>query len=138
MIKIISGVYGHYVTDKETGKSRVVAKDKNAEPFELTKEQEARLVGLGVAEYVGKPSVDNADDDIARAAAEPSLEEMTAKELREVGKQYGLTFKVGMSKAEMVDALKAEWPQDAEEEADEEADDDGEQAPTFDATEAVQ
>lgn len=133
MIKIISGVYGYL--DKN---GCVKPKTEKDGPFSLTKEQEARLVGLGVAEYVGKPSVDNADDDIDRAAAEPSLEEMTAKELREVGKQYGLTFKVGMSKAEMVDALKAEWPQDAEDETDEEADDDGEDAPSFDATEAVQ
>ena len=133
MIKIISGVYGYQ--DKN---GCVKPKTEKDGPFSLAEEQEARLVGLGVAEYVGKPSVDNADDDIARAAAEPSLEEMTAKELREVGKQYGLTFKVGMSKAEMVDALKAEWPQDAEEEVDEEADDDGEDAPSFDATEAVQ
>ena len=52
---------------------------------------------------------------------------MTAKELRELGKEYGLTFKAGMTKAEMVEALRGEWPQEAE----------AEDAPTFDAAEAV-
>ena len=44
MIQIIRGVYGHYVTDEETGKTRVVARDKHSDPIELTEEQEARLV----------------------------------------------------------------------------------------------
>lgn len=138
MIKIICGVYGHYVTDKETGKSRVVAKDKNAEPFELTKEQEARLVGLGVAKYVNTPETVK-EPETEPDWAEKPLEEMTAKELREIGKEMGYSFKVGLTKAEMIECIK-HGPPDAvaPEDTDEDAEDDGEQAPTFDATEAVQ
>ena len=59
------------------------------------------------------------------------LTDMSAKELRELGKDYGLTFKVGISKAEMVQAIE-----EAENELD--AAQDNEPAPVFDASEAVQ
>ena len=133
MIKITCGVYGHYVTDPETGKSHVVARGKKSKPFELEPEQEARLVGLGVAEYVNTPEPDNEPETDPDEPEKP-LEDMTAKELREIGKEYGLAFKVRMSKAEMVEAIKAEWPQ----EGGEDYEDDGEDAPSFDAAEAVE
>ena len=61
---------------------------------------------------------------------------MKASELRDLGKQYGLTFKVGMSKAEMIAALDDFFAVESEApEAD--AEGDGEDAPTFDSTEAV-
>ena len=129
MIKIIRGVYGHV---DEHGFVR--PKDSGSDPFETSPEQEERLVKLGVAEYVGEPekaeSGDEAVADIARAAEAPDLEDMTVKELRELGKEHGLTLKVGMTKAEMAEAIRAEWPQPAE--------DDGEVPPTFDAAEAVE
>lgn len=54
MIQIIRGVYGHYITDAKTGKTRVVARDCHSDPIELTPEQEARLVSQGVARYVAE------------------------------------------------------------------------------------
>ena len=51
MIKIVRGVYG-YVTESGAVKPKTAAD----EPFELAPEKEARLVGLGVAEYVGGAS----------------------------------------------------------------------------------
>lgn len=149
MIQIIRGVYGHYITD-HNGKNRVVARDKHSDPFELTPEQEARLVSQGVARYVGM--VDDVTAIIGFDEQPPEIpelpegvvgipeysEDMTVKELRYIGKLCGLTFKVGMTKKEMVDALDAEIEGnmvDYDEVVNGEAD--GEDAPSFDATEAV-
>lgn len=145
MIRIIRGVYGHYVTDQK-GNTRVVARDKNSDPFELTPEQEARLVRVGVAEYVAskavedKPAVDTADDlpDGVDAIPEYNVG-MKADELRKIAKLMGLTFAVGTTKAEMVaqmDAFLDEHMEDSEDDADMPPED-IEDAPTFDAAEAV-
>lgn len=92
MIKIINGVYGHY-----TG-GRVERKDNTSAPFSLTEEQEARLVEMGVAVYVDEPVTPTGDKPIG---------EMNAKELRALGAEYDLHFKVGMTKAGMVAAIEA-------------------------------
>jgi hypothetical protein len=138
MIKIISGTYGHLIG------GRVRPKTAASEPFSLPPEQEARLVSRGVAIYVNEApaeadasnSFDHTPDE--EPAAEPVGKGydigMTAKELREIGASYGLTFKQGISKAEMVeklDALFADLDLAETEQGEEEA-------PTFDATEAVQ
>lgn len=152
MIQMIAGVFGLPVD------GIVKPMDKNCGPFEANPEQEARLIRLGLAVRVDDgtpigfdetPPMDDEDD------GEPDLSDIpedvipipeystenTAAELREIGKLCGLTFKVGMSKAEMVAALDAHIDAnmvddvDVEDEAD--AEDDGEPAPTFDASEAV-
>ena len=128
MIKIVRGVYGFM--DKDGIVRPKTAADA---PFTLQAEQEARLVNLGVAEYVG--SIESVQDSISVDDApteEPALSELSVKELREIGKEYGLTFKIGTSKADMVRAIEA-----AEAELDAEAEDDGEPVPVFDASEAV-
>lgn len=48
MIKIINGIYGY-----KQGNS-IIPKTKKDEPFECDAKEEARLVQLGVAEYVGE------------------------------------------------------------------------------------
>ena len=133
MIQIIRGVYGFL------DKDGIVRPKTDADaPFELAPEQEERLVRLGVAEYVGKVNsapVAEAESGVSTEEAPTdgiSLADLSVKELREIGKEYGLTFKVGISKAEMVAAIEeAEANVDAEEE-------DGEDTPTFDPSEAVQ
>lgn len=136
MIKIIKGTYGY--VDKQ---GYVRPKTEKDGPLSLTPEQEARLVGLGVAVYVDAPAQaapekDEAGEDIDRAQGEKLLEEMSAKELRALAKeQYGLTLKVGMTKADMIAAIQAEWPQETEDEAGE---DDGDELPEFDPAEAVE
>ena len=142
MIQIVRGVYGFL--DKD---GIVRPKTEADAPFELLPDQEARLVRLGVAKYVGvadaQPEPEEAEEE--EIEQEPidfdempseiiPLSEMTVKELRELGKEYGLTFKVGSSKADMVQAIKdaeAALAIDAEGE-------DDEPAPVFDASEAVQ
>ena len=138
MIKIISGTYGHLVD------GRVRPKTAASEPFSLTPAQEKRLVEKGVAAYVTPPvdtqPVMEYDNQPATesAAAEPAGKAyhigMTAKELREIGASYGLTFKQGISKAEIVEKLDALFANlDLAEEEPMEDD-----IPTFDAAEAVQ
>lgn len=129
MIQIIKGVYG-YVDEKTGCVHPKTAKDK---PFKTDPEKEARLVRLGVAVYVeGQPSAsaeDTPETDEAEAV-EPSasLEDMTANELRELGREYGLTFKGGTKKVEMVEAIKTAQAEATEEEA----------MPSFDAVDAVE
>lgn len=116
----------------------VKAMSKDSGPFEAGKEQEARLVKLGLAVYVDGGTTALPED--VTGIPEYSVDN-TVAELREIGKLCGLTFKVGMTKAEMVAALDAhieEHTEDEEpEETDDDAEEDGEPAPTFDATEAV-
>lgn len=129
MIHIIKGTYGH-VPNPNTGV--VVPKTSKDEPFSLTPAQEKRLVLLGVAEYVDAPAVPAAPEAVAETESGDSavaLDEMTAKELREYGKTIGLSLKIGMTKAEMREAIEA--AEAAVEPEDDEA------PPVFDAAEAV-
>lgn len=109
MIQIICGTYG-----KMEGR-RVVAKTARSAPFELTDQEEARLVGLGVAKYV-EPTKDweagleaspgNREGGAPNAAEIPEYNvDMKADTLRAIGEKYGLKFKTVMSKADMVAAL---------------------------------
>lgn len=113
-IKIISGTFGwsHGTYDLvRAGDPPITVDDELAE----------RLVEKGVAEYTAAPSpvaeeaptVDGVD-----------IEGMSAKELREFAKQYGLTFSAKVSKPEIIEAIYAASM--------------SQEAPAFDATEAVQ
>lgn len=154
MIKMICGVYGMRVKQPHGGE---MVKDVRPDdgPFSLTAVQEKRLVDRGVAVYVGQsqqdgepaPAADEVVDtdtpigfdetppedfDEAEAVEEiVDLKDLSAKELREIGKQYGLTFKVGMTKDDMAAAIEKAQAEAVEVE-------DGEPAPVFDAAEAVQ
>ena len=143
MIKMVRGVFGLPVD------GIVKAMDKNSGPFEAGAEQETRLIRLGLAVRVedGEPApveddvdtdapigfdeVPPEDFDEGDAGDGPiDLETLNAKELREIGKQYGLTFKVGTTKDDMVAAITNAQAEAVEVE-------DGEPAPVFDAAEAV-
>jgi len=105
-------------------------------PFEVDEALARRLVEeKGVAEYVTPYPVEEADETAnpEEEAEEPAAVPlyhigMTAKELREIGAEYGLTFKQGMSKADMVSKMDELFG----------AQEPVEDAPTFDAAEAVQ
>lgn len=144
MIQMIAGVYGRKMPD-----GSVKAMDKNSAPFEVSPETEERLIRLGLAvraDHVDTempigfdetPPEDDGED--ARPLLVYSMEN-TAAELREIGKQFGLTFKVGMTKADMVAALDAYFDPNVSDGVDideDAAEDDGEDAPSFDASEAV-
>lgn len=128
MIKMITGKYGLYTDGK------VVGMDKNSPPFSIAPEREAELVAAGLAEYVGNgPSVSPAAEAVESAGIVP-LEALNANELRDEGKKYGLTFKVGTKKADMVEAITAAQLAAANEEHE----NDGEEPPVFNAAEAVE
>lgn len=149
MIEMIAGVFGLPVD------GIVKAMDKKSGPFKASAEQEARLVKLGLAKFVDEPAGEKiAPIGFDEAPSDPDVlpdgvtgipvysAEMKVSELREIGKMCGLTFKVGMTKEEMVSALDEyidanmaggmEVAEDGEITVD-----DGEPEPTFDASEAV-
>lgn len=147
MIQIVRGVYGYL--DKD---GIVRPKTEADGPFALNPEQEARLVALGVAQYVKNVKLEQEPEETASEDTEQAEDEgetypigiddvppveidlstLSVKELREIGKEYGLVFKVGTSKAEMIKEIE-----DAEAALVIDAEDD-EPAPVFDASEAVQ
>ena len=126
MIRIISGTYGHLVDGRVRPKTAV------SEPFSLPPEQEARLVSRGIAIYVNEAPAE-ADASIGVEASDqvdgiPEYSTRnTVKELQAIGEQIGITFEDGMTKAQMVELLDQYM-----------AEDDDEEAPMFDAAEAVQ
>lgn len=128
MIKIIKGVYGHMT---ESGIVR--PKTSADEPFTLTPAQEERLVGLGVAEYVGPADMADIPTDVEEAPEYDTS--MKVDKLREIAKQMGLTFPVGTTKAEMVEAMDKFQAETVD--ADD-IEDDGEEPPAYDPAEAVE
>ena len=130
MIQITSGVYGDGMKRASDG------------PFTLSAAEEARLVARGVAKYVTSAApVSEAPAPAADDDNKPH-EGMTLKELRDIGKEYGLTFKVGMTKGDIVAAIldAQNQPEPDEDEVSEDETEEiepDEDAPTFDATEAV-
>lgn len=150
MIKMIAGVFGLRVKQPNGG-SRIVGMGPDDGPFSVAPEREAELVAQGIARYVEPPKV---EEQPATGNTEGETEipkysvEMKATELRAIGAQFGLTFKVGMTKDAMVAALdahfatgnteaEAEAETDTENETDTEDEDGTEDAPTFDPSQAV-
>jgi hypothetical protein len=109
MIKIVQGIYGYQ--DKNG-----VVRPKTPEdaPFSLTEAQEKRLVGLGVAEYVG--NVPEHPQDAVELTEDENTEtdivvlpeynaDMTTKELREIAKAYKIELAARASKKEILATL---------------------------------
>lgn len=135
MIKIIKGVYG-YMTKSGT----VKPKTEKDEPFELTAEQEARLVSLGVAVYVEDAPAKVPDNeqmkDEATAHLDPEqLAELTNAKLKELAEEMGIDTKNLKTKAQLIEAITSV---DVIPGHVEDVEDDGEELPDFDATEAVE
>ena len=120
MIKIISGTYGHLID------GRVRPKTAASEPFSLTPAEEARLVSRGIAVYVNEAPAEADASNVFDTIPEYSTRN-TVKELQAIGEQFGITFEEGMTKAQMVEILNQY-----------NAGEDDDDAPTFDAVEAVQ
>lgn len=145
MIKMISGVYG--------GLDGLKRPSDGA--FSLPPEEEARLVNRGVAVYTNELTpgpgwlpVDHeteVSDDIHDDTGDPigfdetppddiedveiDLNTLSPKDLRRLGKEYGLNFKANTTKAAMIEQILA-----VQEEMD--AEETGE-SPRFDPSEAV-
>ncbi len=138
MIKIVCGVFGHYIDGK------VVPKDNKSEPFALSPEKEAELVAKKIAVYVDEPETEEVSEADAPIGFDELPEDvipipeysinMKAAELREIGKLCGLEFEEGMTKAKMVAALDKHIEENTVDGYEEEDEDD---APTFDPADAV-
>jgi hypothetical protein len=128
-VKIIGTTYGHHVN------GRIEPKNRKSEPFYLDDAEADRLVSLGFAEIVEEgvatpskdkkaanasentPKVKNRAEDAEIALSDegeipykerPKYNVNTkANELREIGKNIGISFPVGTSKDEMVKQLDA-------------------------------
>lgn len=144
MIKIVKGVYGY--VDKH---GFVRPKDCNSEPFETSPEQEARLVKLGVAEYVDEPEkaepvgesaqVQIPKNDEAGAHLDPDqLKELTNAELKKMAEEMSIDTSKLKTKAQLIEAITAADVVPGPDEDSEGMEDDGEAPPAFDAAEAVE
>lgn len=151
MIEMIAGVYGLRVkagtnTDG-TPKYRVKGMGPGDGPFSVDPEKEKRLVSLGLARYVNEIPVKPADDEevdngtpigfdetppadtVDETELKP-LDKLRRDELREVCKEYGLPYKATDSNAKLITII-TEFQNSA-------ANIEDEDAPVFDAAEAVQ
>lgn len=144
MIKIVKGVYGY--VDKH---GFVRPKDCNSKPFETSPEQEARLVKLGVAEYVDEPEkaepvneptqVQSPEIGEEAAHLDPDqLKELTNAELKAMAEDMDIDTAKLKAKAQLIEAITAVDVVPGPDEGGEEMEDDGEAPPTFDAAEAVE
>lgn len=129
-IKMIKGFFGHHVS---IGKKSIIRrKGPNDDAFEVDDATAKRLVDLGMAKYVAAvpvttPPENSEEDDSSNnlpeneVPAENENEEdnvryvpaysidSSVSELRSIAKAHGLSFKVGMTKLEMVTALDEEF-----------------------------
>ena len=127
-IKITVGVFGW-----NRGKTYELVKAGDP-PIEVEDALATRLVGKGVAEYVTPPAEVETPDlpDLPEGVVgipEYSTRN-TVKELQAIAELCGITFEEGMTKAQMVEALDQHIADNLVE--------GDEDAPTFDAAEAVQ
>ena len=144
MIQMKSGAYGTKNMIKRPGNG----------PFSLPEKEEERLVKRGVAVYVNAvapvpasiPDENEADDPTGLNEMPEELPEgvggipeysvdSSLSDLRAIGKMCGLTFKVGMSKADIVAALDKHIEENSVDGYD--IEDDGEDAPDFNAADSV-
>lgn len=139
MIKIVQSTYGYL--DKNGVVKPKTSKD---EPFELTPEQEARLVERGVAKYVNTPVQENVQENgqeggqVTGHLDPEQLGEMTNAQLKELAEEMGIDTKKLTTKAKLIEAIVSVDVTAGPIEDDEDIEDDGEQPPAFDAAEAVE
>lgn len=109
MIKIIKGTYG-----RRDGKNIVPV--YAGETVELTPEQEARLVKLGVAEVVktapagtddNTPEQGGGEVDEQPEALPEYNDKMKLVELKEIAEKYGVDASAMTSKKEVIEAIEA-------------------------------
>lgn len=123
LVKVSQKYAGLYGLHKEDTKS-VTIKTRESAPFEEDDALSLRMISKGILEKAEEvaESEENTPDE-AKKAADPEvkeentdleqeetgdepLEKKTISELREIAKGYGITFKVGMSKDDLANAIR--------------------------------
>ena len=103
LIRILAGAYGHR-PDPE--KSYIDKKDKNSEPFEVSDEEAARLIQLGIAESISTNVELQSDISVfsAKSITQNDLEQLSIQKLRIMAKDLGLP--ANGSKAVLADKIR--------------------------------
>jgi hypothetical protein len=109
-----SGTYGLF---NESTKSTII-KTKESAPFNMDDALSLRMIKKGVLVRVNNPeSLGEIKEPVKEPEKDPAvisvnthtgdvLEDMTLKELKAIAKEQGVTFKIGMSKARLIDAIR--------------------------------
>lgn len=123
LVKVSQKYAGLYGLHKEDTKS-VTIKTRESAPFEEDDALSLRMISKGILEKAEKvaESEENTPDEAEKAAdpevteenadleqeetGDEPLEKKTISELREIAKGYGITFKVGMSKDDLANAIR--------------------------------
>ena len=144
-VKIIKGVFG-WKSNK--GYKLVRAGDP---PINVDDVLAKRLVERAkVAEYVPVKEAPMSEEttinnENSKTFVSDEFETMNPQNLRAVGKEYGLTFPVGITKSEMINAIRNavgqsenNFDDDTDNSSEEIIENNSDEVPTFDAAEAVQ
>ena len=114
LIRITNGTYGHSPILPDGSKSRyVVPVTRKSGPIDVDPDEAARLVELGVAEYVTgeavtEPQKADIPAEVEELEKDVPLEEMTFTQLKEIAKGLGIDTGKIKSKAAMIEAISAE------------------------------
>lgn len=147
-IKMTSGTFGYW------DGSKVVPKTPEDAPFLIDEGRASELVELGIAKFVDeelKTEEEKAADEAADLQLEAELEAeniaedigvdlevLKVEELKKIAKPYGVEWKAGMKKADLIDAIKVAMNGDSMNGTEDPDNEEDEQAFLFDAADAVQ
>jgi hypothetical protein len=104
-----AGMYGAYNEDIKS----VVIKTRESAPFEEDDALSLRMIEKGIlvradadeAKAELKESTEEISEELPAEDEEADLESLSMKELKEIASEYGISYKVGMSKADLVNAI---------------------------------
>lgn len=111
------GMYGFFKKETES----VVIKTRESAPFEEDDALSLKMIEKGVLieagkvkETVSKPAEPVEVAKEAEPLPEINLGDMTLKELKELAKDCGVTFRIGMNKAALIEAIEKALDEEAE------------------------
>lgn len=107
-----AGMYGAYNEDIKS----VIIKTRESAPFEEDDALSLRMIEKGIlvkadteesAEEPEETKEESAErpEEIEAEDEETDLESLSMKELKEIASEYGISYKVGMSKADLISAI---------------------------------
>jgi hypothetical protein len=104
-----AGMYGAYNEDIKY----VVIKTRESAPFEEDDALSLRMIEKGIlvradadeAEAEPEESTEEISEELPAEDEEADLESLSMKELKEIASEYGISYKVGMSKADLINAI---------------------------------
>lgn len=112
LVKVSQKYAGLYGLHKEDIKS-VIIKTRESTPFEEDDALSLRMIEKGIlvradadeAEAEPEESTEEISEELPAEDEEADLESLSMKELKEIASEYGISYKVGMSKADLINAI---------------------------------